>query len=236
MTSRDIARISFEEVAAAAPGQSSAHYVIEATCLGLYGPDSPLPAYVNERIVARDRDATALRDFLDLFNHRILTLLCRIARRYRHIRVFDGAATDEIRQMVDILGRRLFIARHFKAALLARMRVVARAYVPLTRILRPAVQRPARRYRHIRRSSTEPPPTEIRQMAADILGRRRKNNPIARHFKAALLARDAGGPTSRSRFRGGSAARPIARAAPRAGRGARLKAELQGLELRRVGP
>ena len=92
----DIARISFEEVAAAAPGQSSAHYVIEATCLGLYGPDSPLPAYVNERIVARDRDATALRDFLDLFNHRILTLLCRIARRYRHIRVFDGDATDEI--------------------------------------------------------------------------------------------------------------------------------------------
>ena len=133
MTSRDIARISFEEVAAAAPGQSSAHYVIEATCLGLYGPDSPLPAYVNERIVARDRDATALRDFLDLFNHRILTLLCRIARRYRHIRVFDGAATDEIRQMVDILGRRRKnnpIARHFKAALLARMRVVP--YVPLT--------------------------------------------------------------------------------------------------------
>ena len=96
----DIARISLEEAPDVAPeqtpGQPTSRYVIEATCLGLYGPDSPLPAYVNERIVARDRDATALRDFLDLFNHRILTLLCRIARRYRHIRVFDGGATDEL--------------------------------------------------------------------------------------------------------------------------------------------
>lgn len=99
----DIARISFEEAPHAAPGQSSARYVIEAACLGLYGPDSPLPAYVNERIVARDRDATALRDFLDLFNHRILTLLCRVARRYRHVRVFDGAATDEISLLAGAL-------------------------------------------------------------------------------------------------------------------------------------
>ena len=92
----DIARISLEATPDAAPGQPAARFVIEATCLGLYGPESPLPAYVNERIVARDRDAAALRDFLDLFNHRILTLLCRIARRYRHIRVFDGDAADEI--------------------------------------------------------------------------------------------------------------------------------------------
>lgn len=92
----DIARISLEETPGDGCGEPASRYVIEATCLGLYGPDSPLPAYVNERIVARDRDSTALRDFLDLFNHRLLTLLCRIGRRYRHIRVFDGDATDEI--------------------------------------------------------------------------------------------------------------------------------------------
>ena len=99
----DIARISLEETPSAAHGQSSARYVIETTCLGLYGPDSPLPSYVNERIVAHDRDATALRDFLDLFNHRILVLLCRIARRYRHIRVFDVGATDEISLLAGAL-------------------------------------------------------------------------------------------------------------------------------------
>ena len=94
----DIARIALEEAPADASEQTRTppRHVIEATCLGLYGPDSPLPSYINERIVARDRDATALRDFLDLFNHRLLSLLCRIARRYRHIRIFDGLATDEI--------------------------------------------------------------------------------------------------------------------------------------------
>ena len=92
----DIARISLEDTPGDACGKPPPRYVIEATCLGLYGPDSPLPAYVNERVVARDRETEALRDFLDLFNHRILTLLCRIGRRYRHIRVFDGEATDEI--------------------------------------------------------------------------------------------------------------------------------------------
>ena len=99
----DIARISLEDAPSAPPGQSAARYVIEAACLGLYGPDSPLPSYVNERIVAHDRDATALRDFLDLFNHRILILLCRIARRYRHIRIFDLAATDEISLLAGAL-------------------------------------------------------------------------------------------------------------------------------------
>lgn len=90
----DIARIWLEE--SPSEGPLPARYVIEANCLGLYGPDSPLPDYVNEGIVAYDRTATALRDFLDLFNHRLLILLCRIGRRYRHARVFDGEATDEI--------------------------------------------------------------------------------------------------------------------------------------------
>ena len=88
----DIARISLEEPTSG----GSARYVIETTCLGLYGPDSPLPDYVNERIVAYDDNATVLRDFLDLFNHRLMILLCRVGERYRHSRVFDGEATDEL--------------------------------------------------------------------------------------------------------------------------------------------
>ena len=86
----DIARISLEE------DSDAPRYVIETTCLGLYGPDSPLPDYVNERIANYDLDATALRDFLDMFNHRLMTLLYRIGKRYRHGKVFDGEATDEI--------------------------------------------------------------------------------------------------------------------------------------------
>lgn len=86
---------------------SPVRFVIETTFFGLYGPDSPLPDYVNERIVAYDHDETALRDFLDLFNHRLMMLLCRIGTRYRHLRVFDGEATDEISLLCGaLLGER----------------------------------------------------------------------------------------------------------------------------------
>lgn len=101
----DIARIMLDwervelEMQALAPldqEPAPVRFTIETTCFGLYGPDSPLPDYVNERIAAYDHDETALRDFLDLFNHRLMMLLCRIGKRYRHFRTFDGEATDEI--------------------------------------------------------------------------------------------------------------------------------------------
>ena len=93
----DIARITRETPPQPEAGRTPGErYVIETACLGLYGPDSPLPDYVNEQVVALDRDTGVLRDFLDLFNHRLVVLLCRIARRYRHQRVFDFTATDEL--------------------------------------------------------------------------------------------------------------------------------------------
>lgn len=79
-------------------------YEIETACLGLYGPASPLPYYFSERIAARDRDAETLRDFLDLFNHRILSLLCGIARRYRHEYIYSDAADDEISALLSALS------------------------------------------------------------------------------------------------------------------------------------
>ncbi len=90
----DIAQIFLE--GALGNGHEGERYVIETTCLGLYGPSSPLPDYVNERLMARDRDTKALRDFLDIFNHRLLILLCHILTRYRHSRSFNGKATDEL--------------------------------------------------------------------------------------------------------------------------------------------
>lgn len=87
----DVARISVDD-----SGSEATRYVVETACLGLYGPDSPLPDYINELIAAHDRDAGALREFLDLFHHRLMVLLCRIAQRYRHAKVFDFDATDEI--------------------------------------------------------------------------------------------------------------------------------------------
>lgn len=43
---------------------------IECQFMGLYGVDSPLPAYFNELCLKQDETGQKLRDFLDIFHHR----------------------------------------------------------------------------------------------------------------------------------------------------------------------
>lgn len=45
--------------------------------LGVTGTVSPLPQYVAEEVAQEDADAPRQRDFLDLFHHRVLSLLAR---------------------------------------------------------------------------------------------------------------------------------------------------------------
>jgi len=56
--------------------------LLTSTMLGLYGQSSPLPAYVGEELVAKD-ESGAVRGFLDLFHHRLLSLLARVLLRHR---------------------------------------------------------------------------------------------------------------------------------------------------------
>lgn len=55
---------------------------MEATLLGLYGSVSPLPSDVTEMIIQQD-DSGTMRDFLDIFNHRLVSLLYRVWRKAR---------------------------------------------------------------------------------------------------------------------------------------------------------
>ena len=71
-------------------------FEMEVPFLGLYGPSSPLPAFVTEHVVARDRNAETLRDFLDLFNHRAIEILYGIWRKYRHAETWRPDASDPI--------------------------------------------------------------------------------------------------------------------------------------------
>jgi len=60
---------------------------IRVNFLGLYGPASPLAPYTTERIIERDESPSSLEDLLDIFNHRLITLLYRIWQKSRyHIR------------------------------------------------------------------------------------------------------------------------------------------------------
>jgi type VI secretion system protein ImpH len=62
------------------PRAEDALYEITTTFLGLMGCTSPLPTYLSEELLQEDSDRT--RDFLDLFHHRLLSLLYRGTSRY----------------------------------------------------------------------------------------------------------------------------------------------------------
>jgi type VI secretion system protein ImpH len=63
---------------------------VTVTFGGLYGIDSPLPYAFQRRIAAEPGSDSALRSFLDLFSHRLYTLLWRAWARYRP-ELFDGS-------------------------------------------------------------------------------------------------------------------------------------------------
>ncbi|NIC06394.1 type VI secretion system baseplate subunit TssG [Billgrantia bachuensis] len=72
----------------------SGEYALEVSFFGLQGAQSPLPGYYLESLAheAAHHEGVA-RDFLDFFNHRLLTLVHRSWRKYRHyVRYQDGAS------------------------------------------------------------------------------------------------------------------------------------------------
>lgn len=74
--------------------QPEGHYELEISFLGLQGTQSPLPSYYLESLAheAAHHDGVA-GDFLDFFNNRLLALVHRSWRKYRHyIRYQDGAS------------------------------------------------------------------------------------------------------------------------------------------------
>lgn len=55
----------------------------EINLLGLYGVDSPLPSYLLEAAAGEEETATPLRQFLDLFAHRLYQLLYQGWKKHR---------------------------------------------------------------------------------------------------------------------------------------------------------
>lgn len=56
---------------------------VTATFMGLYGVDSPLPVYFYDQISAAAERTRPLRDFLDIFDHRIYSLFYQCWKRSR---------------------------------------------------------------------------------------------------------------------------------------------------------
>lgn len=73
---------------------------ITATFLGLYGSDSPLPAHFTEALLDEQEDDERVRDYIDLFHHRIYSLLFRVWKKYRYHVTFESDGGDAISQIV----------------------------------------------------------------------------------------------------------------------------------------
>ena len=84
----DISEVSQGEV----PGRID----IRANFFGLYGPASPLPPYYTERVIEEDMTPSAVEDLFDLFNHRLISLLHVVWRKYRYFLRYETGGTDAL--------------------------------------------------------------------------------------------------------------------------------------------
>jgi type VI secretion system protein ImpH len=79
---------------------------INATFLGLYGPASPLPTFYTEDLIWQEADEeSAVRDFLDIFNHRLFTLFFRCSMKYRmFFQVCEENNTEMLNKLYCLIG------------------------------------------------------------------------------------------------------------------------------------
>ena len=82
-----------------------ARFRITTSFLGLYGSGSPLPVFYTEEMLRRDPDEDPVRAFIDLFQHRLISLFYRCWEKYRYHIQFEGEGEDEFsRRMFGLIG------------------------------------------------------------------------------------------------------------------------------------
>ena len=81
---------------------------LEVNFGGIYGADSPLPTAFTEYLLQQGEDDAgddkeAVRDFLDVFQHRLYSLLYRTWEKYRFHATFDPEGRDDISRFLFAL-------------------------------------------------------------------------------------------------------------------------------------
>lgn len=86
----------------------SQRYRLNITFMGLYGSSTPLPNHYTEDLLRMEDDESLLRGFLDLFHHRLLSLLFRVWEKYRHTVQYDARGKDYYSQrLLTLVGAAL---------------------------------------------------------------------------------------------------------------------------------
>lgn len=92
-----------------APGESahgpSKHFEVAVNFLGLTGSATPLPPHYAEEILWDGDEEGNVRDFLDLFHHRLLSLFYRSWKKYRYYIQYQPGGTDAYsRWLLSLIG------------------------------------------------------------------------------------------------------------------------------------
>ncbi|NVJ25481.1 MULTISPECIES: type VI secretion system baseplate subunit TssG [Myxococcus] len=104
--SGDVSEVTLRQVPVRPEDPYSSRPLFEVVTrfLGLTGAVSPLPHYIAEEVAQEDPDAPVRREFLDLFHHRLLSLLYRIESKYRITSETDTSFTDQWSRRLLALG------------------------------------------------------------------------------------------------------------------------------------
>jgi type VI secretion system protein ImpH len=79
-------------------------FELTTTFMGLYGPASPLPTHFTEELLHDETEGSSRRPFLDLFHHRMMSLLYRVWEKYRHGIRFQEGGSDPISRLFLLLA------------------------------------------------------------------------------------------------------------------------------------
>lgn len=77
---------------------------VRVNFLGLYGPASPLPPEFTDRVIDNPQTPSATEDFLDLFNHRLISLDHLSWRKQRYDLRYEPGGRDPVSKRVLALG------------------------------------------------------------------------------------------------------------------------------------
>jgi type VI secretion system protein ImpH len=92
--------------------------------MGLYGIDSPLPVYFYDAIATESDRYKPLRDFLDIFNHRLYSLFYRSWKKYRPVLHYKPLGEDTYSQRALCLAG-LGTKKAFENAKVSPLRLAA---------------------------------------------------------------------------------------------------------------
>ncbi len=91
----DIEQISIQET------DESWVATITINFLGLYGSVSPLPAFYSEGIIQAKHDEDLTKSFMDLFNHRMISLVYKCWEKYRYYKQFKNQYETTDKRIFD---------------------------------------------------------------------------------------------------------------------------------------